>query len=97
MCEAARLKAARHEDRVAAGLHPVRQCLIITDADADLSGMTDSRLMQGLGKRRITAAQQGQAPANADQMVDSRAAYWLKGGVDQYIGGIEHAILHVYF
>ena len=36
-------------------------------------------------------------PDNADQMVDSRAAYWLKGGVDQYIGGIEHAILHLLY
>ena len=36
-------------------------------------------------------------PDNADQMVDQRAAYWLKGGVDQYIGGIEHAILHLLY
>ena len=36
-------------------------------------------------------------PDNTDQMVDKRAAYWLKGGVDQYIGGIEHAILHLLY
>jgi leucyl-tRNA synthetase len=30
-------------------------------------------------------------------MVDERVAYWCGGGIDQYIGGIEHAILHLLY
>ncbi len=36
-------------------------------------------------------------PDNAAAMVDERVAYWCKGGIDQYIGGIEHAILHLLY
>ena len=36
-------------------------------------------------------------PDNATAMVDERVAYWCKGGIDQYIGGIEHAILHLLY
>jgi len=34
-------------------------------------------------------------PDDADSMVDERASYWM--AVDQYIGGIEHAILHLLY
>ncbi|MBL0168319.1 MAG: leucine--tRNA ligase [Propionivibrio sp.] len=36
-------------------------------------------------------------PDNDSAMVDERVAYWCKGGIDQYIGGIEHAILHLLY
>lgn len=36
-------------------------------------------------------------PDNATAMVDERVNYWCKGGIDQYIGGIEHAILHLLY
>jgi leucyl-tRNA synthetase len=36
-------------------------------------------------------------PDNEGAMVDERVAYWCQGGIDQYIGGIEHAILHLLY
>ncbi|HJW24222.1 MAG TPA: leucine--tRNA ligase [Rhodocyclaceae bacterium] len=36
-------------------------------------------------------------PDNDKAMVDERVQYWCKGGIDQYIGGIEHAILHLLY
>ncbi|MBW7901847.1 MAG: leucine--tRNA ligase [Rhodocyclaceae bacterium] len=36
-------------------------------------------------------------PDNDRAMVDERLAYWCQGGIDQYIGGIEHAILHLLY
>ena len=36
-------------------------------------------------------------PDNDSAMVDERVNYWCKGGIDQYIGGIEHAILHLLY
>jgi leucyl-tRNA synthetase len=36
-------------------------------------------------------------PDNDQAMVDERVAYWCQGGIDQYIGGIEHAILHLLY
>ncbi|MEF8712801.1 MAG: class I tRNA ligase family protein [Accumulibacter sp.] len=36
-------------------------------------------------------------PDNDHAMVDERVSYWCAGGIDQYIGGIEHAILHLLY
>jgi leucyl-tRNA synthetase len=34
---------------------------------------------------------------DAPSMVDGRTDYWMAGGMDQYIGGIEHAVLHLLY
>ena len=36
-------------------------------------------------------------PDNDKAMLDERVNYWCQGGIDQYIGGIEHAILHLLY
>ncbi|MDR1349861.1 MAG: leucine--tRNA ligase [Zoogloeaceae bacterium] len=36
-------------------------------------------------------------PDNDEAMLDTRVEYWCAGGIDQYIGGIEHAILHLLY
>ncbi|MDR0234350.1 MAG: leucine--tRNA ligase [Zoogloeaceae bacterium] len=36
-------------------------------------------------------------PDREDAMLDERVNYWCRDGIDQYIGGIEHAILHLLY
>jgi len=36
-------------------------------------------------------------PDNNAAMFDERVNYWCRDGIDQYIGGIEHAILHLLY
>ena len=36
-------------------------------------------------------------PDNDAAMLDERVNYWCRNGIDQYIGGIEHAILHLLY
>jgi len=36
-------------------------------------------------------------PDNDAAMLDERVNYWCRDGIDQYIGGIEHAILHLLY
>lgn len=36
-------------------------------------------------------------PDNNNAMLDDRVLYWAKDGIDQYVGGIEHAILHLLY